>query len=164
MQRYGKIEIAVGAFVILGGIALAYLAFTLGGVSWNKSRYVVHARFASVGELKLGAPVKLAGVSVGEVTQLRLENFAAETELAIEASLKLPRDTIASIQSAGLLGDDYVSLSPGGAEQNLGAGARIAQTEPAVSLTELIAKYAFGSPLNDKPNAPAKPASKDLLE
>lgn len=164
MRSYTKVEISVGVFVIIGGIALAYLAFTLGGMTWNRSRYTVHARFATVGELKLGAPVKLAGVSVGEVTKIHLDNFAAETELAIDSPLLLPRDTIASIQSAGLLGDAYVSLSPGAAEQNLGAGARITQTESPVSLTELIAKYAFGSSSTNKPGTAAKPASSDLLE
>lgn len=156
MQRYTKIELSVGAFVIIGAVALAYLAFTLGGVSWHRQRYELGARFSSAGELKTGAPVKVAGVAVGEVKRIALVNFGAETELLIDEGLKLPDDTIASIVSAGLLGDAYVTLSPGASERNLAAGGRIRQTEPQVSLADLISKYAFGSPLEDGPNNGSK--------
>jgi phospholipid/cholesterol/gamma-HCH transport system substrate-binding protein len=145
MSRYTNIEISVGAFVSVGVLALAYLSFTLGGFHLDRRHFSVTARFASVGELKAGDPVKIAGVSVGEVKRIALVNYAAETELALDDGLKLPADTIASIESAGLLGDSYVSLSPGGSDRDLVKGARIAHTEPAISLTEIIAKYAFGS-------------------
>jgi phospholipid/cholesterol/gamma-HCH transport system substrate-binding protein len=167
MERYTKIEISVGAFVVLGAIALGYLAFTLGGLEWSKPRYVLTARFSSVGELKLGAPVKLAGVTIGEVKAIALTNFSGEAELRIDTAVNLPDDTIASIQSAGLLGDAYVSLSPGGSERNLTAGARILRTEPAISLSELLAKYAFGSPADsraNKTNDTKKPAASDDLD
>ena len=146
-QHYTKIEVSVGAFVIVGVLALIYLSFTLGGFHLNGRDYVLSARFASVGELKPGATVKLAGVSVGEVKRISLVEFSAEVEFVLDDGLKLPDDTIASIQSAGLLGDSYVSLSPGGSEHPLASGARITRTEAAVSLSELVSKYAFGSPL-----------------
>jgi phospholipid/cholesterol/gamma-HCH transport system substrate-binding protein len=169
MRRYTKVEISVGAFILVGGLALAYLSFTLGGLDLGRKRtYALTARFSSVGELKTGDPVKLAGVNVGEVARIALVDFAAEAELAIEDDVKLPEDTIASIQSAGLLGDAYVSLSPGASDKDLPSPGRIRRTEPAVSLTELLAKYAFGSPISDddvaddelsepaaKPGAPA---------
>jgi phospholipid/cholesterol/gamma-HCH transport system substrate-binding protein len=158
MQRYTKLQISVGAFVIAGALALAYLAFTLGGVAWHKHRYTLTARFSSVGDLKPGAAVKLAGVNVGEVKQIALVSFDGQTELSLDESVKLPDDTIASIQSAGLLGDSYVSLSPGASERVFPAGARILRTEPAVSLTELLAKYAFGSELTDSKPTPPTPA------
>ena len=164
MERYTKIEISVGAFVLAGSLALGYLAFTLGGLEWNKPRYELKARFSSVGELKAGAPVKLAGVVIGEVRHIALSNFDGEAELLIDSTLKLPDDTMASIDSAGLLGDAYVSLSPGGSERTLVKGARIIRTEPAISLTELLSKYAFGSPLGTG-SSESKPAgAKDELE
>jgi len=157
MNSYTKIEVSVGAFVITGMLALGYLSFTLGGLSLKQRNASVHARFSSVGELKVGDPVKLAGVRVGEVKSVKLVDYVADTELTLDDEIKLPDDTIASIQSAGLLGDAYVSLSPGASDHNLGNGERIMRTEPAVSLTELISKYAFGSPLSDtEPSAPNK--------
>ncbi|HKU42451.1 MAG TPA: outer membrane lipid asymmetry maintenance protein MlaD [Polyangiales bacterium] len=160
-QRYTRIEVSVGAFVIMGVLALVYLSFTLGGLHLSGRDYALSARFASVGELKPGAPVKLAGVSVGEVKRISLVEFSAEVEFALDDGLKLPDDTIASIQSAGLLGDAYVSLSPGGSEKQLASGSRISRTEAAVSLTELISKYAFGSPLAAPDRTDAKHRDRD---
>jgi phospholipid/cholesterol/gamma-HCH transport system substrate-binding protein len=155
MQRYTKLEISVGAFVIVGAVALAYLSLTLGGFNFTQGgRYTVLARFSSVGSLKTGDPVKLAGVSVGEVGSLKVVDFAAQVDLSLDKEIKLPDDTIASIQSASLLGEMYVSLSPGASEKDLAPGASITRTEPAVSLTELIAKYAFGSPLEESGGGP----------
>jgi len=106
MQRYTKLEISVGLFVVLGALSLAYLSLTLGGLRLGAGdRYPLTARFSSVGNLKNGDPVKVAGVNVGEVTKIRLVDFNAEAELSVTRELKLPADTIASIQSAGLLGD-----------------------------------------------------------
>jgi phospholipid/cholesterol/gamma-HCH transport system substrate-binding protein len=150
MQAYTKVEISVGAFVSIGVLALAYLSFTLGGLDFRTRRhYRLHARFSSVGELKVGDSVKLAGVRIGEIARVKLVDFAAEAELLLDDDVALPDDTIASVQSAGLLGDAYVSLSPGGSDRNLSSGAHILRTEPAVNITELIAKYAFGSPLEE---------------
>jgi phospholipid/cholesterol/gamma-HCH transport system substrate-binding protein len=157
MHPYTKTEISVGAFVIVGMLALGYLSFTLGGLEWKQRSFSIHARFSSVGELKPGDSVKLAGVRIGEVKSIKLVDFAADTELALDDEVKLPDDTIASITSAGLLGDAYVSLSPGASDHNLASGQRILRTEPAVSLTEMLSKYAFGSPLSD--DAPAKGSS-----
>jgi phospholipid/cholesterol/gamma-HCH transport system substrate-binding protein len=161
VQRYTKLEISVGLFVIAGALALAYLSISLGGITWAGSRYPLQARFASVGDLKVGDPVRLAGVNVGEVRKITLAEFAAQAELSLQIGLQLPEDTIASIKSSGLLGDSYVSLSPGGSDRVLAAGAQITHTEPAISITELIAKYAFGSPIADKPeSAPADSSAK----
>lgn len=164
MQRYTKLKISVGAFVIVGAAALAYLALSLGGVHWSARHARVHARFSSIGELKVGDAVKLAGVPVGEVERVALVSFAAEVVLLLDDQVSLPDDTIASIQSAGLLGDAYVSLSPGASERNLAADGRIRRTEPAVSITELIAKYAFGSPLGDSDDDEGKPKKSDRAQ
>jgi phospholipid/cholesterol/gamma-HCH transport system substrate-binding protein len=169
-QTHGKLEVSVGLFVIACGAALAYLAFTLGGVELGNSRYAVFARFSSVGDLKNGDAVKLAGVTVGEVKNIFLVDYTASVELSVSRPLELPKDTIASIQTSGLLGDAYVSLSPGASDENLAAGGTIAHTEPAISISELLAKYAFGSLGADaeKPSPPAAPAGQpmgsDLLQ
>ncbi len=155
-SRYTRYEISVGAFVLVGILAVLYLSVSLGGLSlFDDHRYNVNARFSSVAGLKTGDPVKIAGVTVGEVGGVTLENYQANLVLRIDQTVKLPTDTIASIQSAGLLGDSYVSLSPGANDEELAEGGKIARTEPAVSLTELIAKYAFGSPVDDE-KAPDK--------
>lgn len=145
MQRYGKIEISVGLFVVAGFAALAYLSLTLGGLTLREERYELSARFSSVGDLKQGDAVKLAGVSVGQVERISLAGYVAEVQLSVESSLALPDDTMASIQTSGLLGDAYVALSPGASEKSLAAGGKIARTEPAITISDLIAKYAFGS-------------------
>lgn len=130
---------------MLGIAALGYLSISIGGVQLiAPDRYLVKARFASVGDLKQGAPIRLAGVKVGQVTALRLKDYTAETELSIARSIVLPKDTVASIRSEGLLGNAYVSLSPGGSLENLRDGGLISQTEPAVDLSDLLARYAFG--------------------
>jgi len=145
MQRYTKLEVSVGVFVLLGMLALAYFSLTLGELRWSPvERYVVGARFSSVGGLKKGDPVKVAGVNVGEVHRIALADFNADVTLSLDRELRLPADTIASIQTAGLLGDAYVSLSPGGSERDLLPGGRISRTEPAISIMDLIAKYALG--------------------
>lgn len=140
-----KTEIAVGLFVMLGIVALGYLSISIGGLELvSPDRYVVKARFASIGNLKAGAPIRLAGVAVGEVKAVRLKDYAAETDLAIESSIELPKDTIASIRTEGLLGDVYVSLTPGASPANLREGELVAQTEPAIDIIDLLSRYAFG--------------------
>jgi phospholipid/cholesterol/gamma-HCH transport system substrate-binding protein len=146
--------------MLVGVTALLYLSVSLGGVRlFADDRYTLSARFASVGGLKVGDPVRVAGVSVGEVESISLDSFQALTVLLVARGVILPADTIASVQSAGLLGDNFVSLTPGADDKNLEAGGRITRTESAVSLTELLAKYAFGSPVSDEPvkEPPAAP-------
>ncbi|HTV17319.1 MAG TPA: MlaD family protein, partial [Polyangiaceae bacterium] len=138
--------------------------------SLGEHQYAVFARFSSVGDLKRGDAVKLAGVQVGEVKRLGLVDYTASVELSISEPLQIPKDTIASIQTAGLLGDAYVSLSPGASGESLAAGGTIAHTEPAISISELLAKYAFGSLTEGSEGSAqrgatsAKPAEPDLLQ
>ncbi len=150
MNVYTRQEISVGLFVTLGALALAYLSLELGGLKLMRDGgSTVSARFSSVGSLKVGDPIKIAGVDVGEVSAIRLVDFEAEADLGISKSVVLPEDSIASIQSAGLLGDAYVSISPGASDRDLEDGGKITRTEPAVSFTDLLAKYAFGSPTQE---------------
>ncbi len=151
-----KTEVLVGAFVALGLAALAYLSISIGGLQlFPPERYLVRARFESVGDLKTGAPIRIAGVKVGQVTAVSLKEYQAETQLLIDRAIVLPKDTTASIRSEGLLGDTYVSLSPGGSLENLRGGGVISHTEPALDLTDLLARYAFGQRSGASEQTPA---------
>lgn len=157
-----KTEIVVGAFVMLGIAALGYLSISIGGLQLvAPDRYVLKARFASVGDLKEGAPIRLAGVKVGQVTSIRLDNYAAEAELSVGRALVLPKDTVASIRTEGLLGNTYVSLTPGGSLENLRDGAKVSHTEPAIDLSDLLARYAFGQRSAPAESSPSSGANHD---
>lgn len=140
-----KTEVMVGAFVMLGIAAVGYLSVSVGNLEiLPQDRYTVRARFSSVGTLKPGAPVRIAGVKVGTVSGLVLRDYQAEADLSIRRSVELPKDTIASIRTEGLIGNSFVSLSPGGSLQTLRPGDLVAQTEPAIDFADLLARYAFG--------------------
>ena len=144
MSEYSRNEFAVGVFVIIGVAAIGYLSASIGGVEFfpgPKTR--VTARFASIGDLKSGASVRLAGVQVGEVEAIQLVDYAADVSLALDATVAIPADTIASIRTSGLLGESFILLRPGGSEKNLKSGDKVAQTEPAIDLIDLIVKYAL---------------------
>lgn len=160
---YTRAEIVTGAFVLLGLVGLGYLSISIGGLRiLPRDEYRVSARFSNVGDLKARAPVKVAGVTIGRIQSIRLADYYAEVQLTLPRNVMLPKDTIASIATAGLLGDAYVSLSPGGAEANLRDGDRITHTEPALNMADIIGRTAFGgtSPSNAPSNAPGEPASK----
>ena len=84
-------------------------------------------------------------MTIGSVEAIRLVDYFAEVELAVDRKVQLPTDTIASIATAGLLGESHVSLSPGAADRNLAAGERITHTEPALNIADLLSRYAFGN-------------------
>ena len=150
MLDYTRTEIVAGIFVVGGLLALAYLSISIGGIKIMPAHtYEVSARFSNIGDLKVRAPIKLAGVTVGQVREIRLANYYAEVEMAVDRALVLPEDTIASISTAGLLGESYVSLSPGASDRNLPPAGRITHTEPAVNVVDLISKYAFGGAGSD---------------
>ena len=144
MSEYTRVEIAVGLFMVLGFAGLGYLSISIGGAAlWPPDRIAITARFASVGDLSEGAVVKLAGVPVGAVDSIEIDGYVARVGMRIDRALKLPTDTIASVKTEGLLGEAYISLSPGASEDNLEDGGRITQTEPPLDLFELVEKYAF---------------------
>lgn len=145
--NHSRLEIAVGAFVAAGFAMLAYLAVSLGHVRvFAPHRTTITARFASIGDLRESAPVRIAGVNVGQVGKIELVGYVARIQLSIDASVAVPADTIASIRTSGLLGESFVSLSPGASDRMLRAGEAITQTEPAIDIIQLLQKYAFGSP------------------
>lgn len=143
VKTHTTTELSVGLFVLVALGGLAYLSVSFGGLEWGVDRIPLKARFASVGDLKPGAAVKMAGVRVGVVGGIELDRYAALATLRVDRSVELPKDTIASIRTEGLLGESYVLLRPGGSEQNLASGDRLAQTEPAIDLIDLLVKYAL---------------------
>ena len=138
-------EVVVGFFLLLGLLALGYLAVKLGKMEVvGSSGYTVQATFSNVAGLRVGTSVEIAGVDVGWVEGIRLKNYQAAVAFRIKDGVQLPEDSIASIRTKGLIGEHFVRISPGGAERNLQPGDEIKETEPPVDIMELIANYAFG--------------------
>jgi len=146
MQKYTK-ETAVGVFVFIGLLCVAYLTLKLGRMEiMGTDSYQVSARFSSVTGLSKGADVEMAGVRVGKVAAIDLDQSlgVAVVVLSIDKKVSLTDDVIASVKTSGLIGDKYIKLSPGGSPDTLAEGGVITETESAVDLEELISKYVFG--------------------
>jgi phospholipid/cholesterol/gamma-HCH transport system substrate-binding protein len=141
-------EILVGLFVVLGALGLLFLALkaaNLGSFSSGGQTYTVQARFDNIGGLKARAPVRSAGVNVGRVTSVTLDTFTFQglVTMEINQNVLFPKDSSAKILTAGLLGDQYIGLEPGGDEKNLAAGDVITQTQSAMVLENLISQFLF---------------------
>ncbi len=143
-----ELELAVGLFVALGLLSLIFLATQVGqrGRTLAHGSYPLTARFTDVGGLRQSAPVTVAGVPVGRVANIDIdpERFEAIVTLAIDKRFQLPTDTSASILTAGLLGEKYVGLEPGGATENFAANGEIELTQSSLVLERLIGQFATG--------------------
>jgi phospholipid/cholesterol/gamma-HCH transport system substrate-binding protein len=147
-MKQNTIEMAVGLFMLIGFGAFAYLALQLGEVPFltQGSTYVLKAEFDNVAGIKKGAAVQVAGVTVGEVSEVALSTTeTAMLSLRVENTLKVPVDSIASVKSQGIIGDKYIQLNLGGDTDKLKAGETIKETESSVDIESLISKFAFGS-------------------
>lgn len=151
MQASGNRDLIVGLFVFAGLAAIAFLSIRIGGVSWfQPGGLQVHAVFDQIGGLKSRAPVQISGVRVGQVTAIRLDDsYRARVEMNLDGRLQIPVDTSASIVTAGLLGDQYISLEIGAEEEVLAPGDEISFTESAVILERLIGQFIHGSKVGD---------------
>ena len=146
MQRK-SFDIWVGLFVLLGAIALMFLALKAGNMSsfsFEKT-YTVSSRFDNIGGLKPRAPVKSAGVVVGRVGDITFDNqdYRALDTLQLQERYKFPKDSSAKILTSGLLGEQYVGIEPGGDEANLAAGDQIKMTQSAIVLENLISQFIY---------------------
>lgn len=141
------IETAVGLFVVAGMAALFMLAMQVSNLSmWQGKGYDLIAYFENIGGLKVRAPVTLAGVTIGRVAAIELDKSRYEAKVTLRIDPRydnLPRDTSASIYTAGLLGENYVALEPGGEEAFLRPGDEIKLTQSAVILERLIGQFLF---------------------
>jgi phospholipid/cholesterol/gamma-HCH transport system substrate-binding protein len=142
MSRSPTRDFLVGLFLLGGLAAIGYLSLSVGGVTLvRRPGLTIYATFDQTGGLKPRAPVVISGVRVGEVRAITLDgNYRARVALDLDPALKLPTDTSASIVTAGILGDRYVSLQLGGEEDYLQPGEEISFTESAVILERLIGR------------------------
>ncbi len=140
-----KVNVAVGLFLVLGILALGYLSIRLGRVSFlGGTGYLVTADFPSVGGLKAGSGVEIAGVLIGRVEAIGLADYQARVVLRLNNGVKIQDDSIASIKTKGLIGEKYIRISPGGSDKIIPPNGRIREVEAPVDLEELISKYIFG--------------------
>lgn len=149
MRATRSLEIGTGLFVILGLAALVFLTTQLpnSGLKLGFGQapgYAVTAEFDNIGDLKVGAPVRMAGVRIGDVTAVGFDNqsYRADVHLRIYPQFsQIPEDSYASIETEGLLGGQYVGISPGGMTTYLKNGSQILQTQSAIVLENLINKF-----------------------
>jgi phospholipid/cholesterol/gamma-HCH transport system substrate-binding protein len=144
MDRW-RVNVAVGVFVVLGILALGYLSIKLGRVTlFSGSGYMVSADFPTVGGLKSGATVEIAGVEIGRVESIGLADYQARVVLRLDGNVQLQEDSIASIKTKGLIGEKFIRISPGASDRIIKPGGRIREVEAPVDIEELISKYVFG--------------------
>jgi len=158
-MKQSSVELSAGVFVLLGLVAIVWFSIQAGArIPIGGSTYTINARFSNVGGLKAGSQVFLAGVPIGRVEGIDLNSqFNAIVHMQVNKDVQLPSDTIASIRTSGLIGDKFVTLSPGSDAQNLTAGNTITDTESAVDLESLISRFAFGS-VSSSPSPSPSPA------
>ena len=145
MER-AKLELVVGAFVVVGIICLSYLSIKLGKLEIIGGHlYEVEAEFDSASGLKPGATVEIAGVQIGRVKAIRLKDDRAQVTLAVQDGVQLYTDSIASIKTRGIIGEKYVAMTAGGSGDSLQAGGKIRDTESGVDLEELVSQFIHGN-------------------
>jgi phospholipid/cholesterol/gamma-HCH transport system substrate-binding protein len=143
MQRSPVRDLIVGVFVLFGLLSIGYLSIKVGGLYYSgPSGFKLVATFDEVGDLKPRAAVVIAGVKVGQVVSIELDDILrARCVLDIDPSLGLDVETSAAIMTAGLLGEKFVALEPGGADEMLESGDEIGRTVSALSIESLVGKF-----------------------
>ena len=158
-----KTDFWVGLFVLLGAVALVFLALRAGNLSTFSfaPTYTLSANFDNVGGLKPRAAVKSAGVVVGRVSSITFDDktFQAVVSVNLEKAYQFPKDTSASILTSGLLGEQYLGLTAGSEEENFTDGGKIRYTQSAVVLEQLISQFLYGSAEKEGMSSP-EPAAK----
>jgi phospholipid/cholesterol/gamma-HCH transport system substrate-binding protein len=144
MKKF-DLELMVGLFIIAGMICLGYLSIKLGKMEIvGEKGYEVYAIFSNIGGLKTGSSIEIAGVDVGRVRSIALDNYQARVTLNLPPNIKIQEDAIVSIKTRGLIGEKYIEITPGGSEKTIKPGGQIRETQPAVDLEELNSKFVFG--------------------
>lgn len=140
-----KLEMVVGLFVLVGIVCLGYLAVKLGKLELvGGDVYEVEAQFNTASGLKPGSTIEIAGVEVGRVRGIMLKDDRAIVKLAVNNTIKLYTDTIASIKTRGIIGEKFLALSPGGGGDPIKPGDTIRDTESGLDLEELVSQYVHG--------------------
>lgn len=147
------LDLWVGFFVAVGLGALLFLALKVGNMATSSSgdTYAIHAKFDNIGGLKVRGAVKSAGVVVGRVTEISFdpEAYQALVTINVDSRYKFPRDTFATINTSGLLGEQYIGFEVGGDTAMLNAGDMIKKTQSAVVLEKLISQFMFNKAAED---------------
>ncbi len=151
MQTTTTRDFIVGLFVLAGLLAVGYLSAQIGGVSYlGEGGFELVAVFDDVGGLSERSPVKISGVKVGQVSSIGLDDdLRARVSLDLDPRIQLPIDSSAAIRTAGLLGDQFVSLEPGAEDQLMKPGETFTYTESALSLDKLVGRLVHGDALED---------------
>lgn len=140
------LEFFVGLFLLAGVLSLAYLSIKIARKEFfAHGGYEVQAVFSNCNGMKSGAPVMIAGVEVGRVRGITLQDYEARVALQIEPGVVLQKDVIASIKTKGLIGEKYIEITPGAADENIPAGGTIRETQPALDIESMISKFVQGS-------------------
>ena len=148
------LEFTVGLFLAIGIGCLAWLSVELARKEFFASKgYEVQATFNNGSGLRRGTPVLIAGVEIGRVESVGLADYEAKVRMNIQHGILLQSDTIASIKTKGLIGEKYIELTPGAADNHIKAGGVIRETQSALDMEALIGKYIQGNL--------AKPSDKD---
>ena len=146
MKKYSS-ETIVGIFVVLGLAAISFMAVRIGNITIvGDNSYSLYAPFNTVSGLRVGNSIEMMGMEIGRVAQFKMDQDkqVAIVELRIKKDIEIFDDAIASIKTAGLIGDKYVAIDPGGGGDLLSNGDTIIETESPVDIMELVSKYAFG--------------------
>lgn len=144
MRRF-HLEATVGLFVVIGLCALVYLSVRLGKVQLGQGNtYDLTAVFPTIAGLRVDAAVEIAGVQIGRVQNIALVDYNATVTLRLQQRVPLQDDAIASIRTRGLIGEKYVSITPGGSDRLLTAGDRIREVEPPIDIETLIGRFVQG--------------------
>ena len=148
------LDLWVGFFVAIGLVALLFLALKVGNLASSSAgeTYRLQAEFDNIGGLKVRAPVKSAGVVVGRVSEIRFdpETYRALVAMNVDSRYKFPRDTILTINTSGILGEQYIGFEVGGDTEMLQDGATVKKTQSAVVLEKLISQFMFNKAQDDK--------------
>jgi phospholipid/cholesterol/gamma-HCH transport system substrate-binding protein len=146
MKKY-SMETIVGIFVAAGLLCVGYMAVKLGNLSlFGEDSLVLYARFSSVSGLKVGSPIEIFGIQVGSVQKIEMdpEKEMAIVKMGIKKGIKVYEDASASVKTAGLIGDKFIKVDPGGSADLLKPGGVITETSSALDIEDVIGRYAFG--------------------
>ena len=154
-MKSSYLEFIVGLFLALGILAMSFLSVKVARKElFRPGGYEVQAVFTNCSGLRSGSAVLIAGVEIGRVKEISLQDYAARVKMVINPKVALQKDTIASIRTQGLIGEKYIELTPGGADEKIPPGGSIRDTEPALDVEGLISKFVQGN-MSKPPELPA---------
>lgn len=145
-MKNSKLEFVVGLFLLIGTACIAYLSVRVARSDFfAEGGYEVRAMFGNCSGIRHGSPVMIAGVEVGRVKEVRLEEYEARVRMTLNPDVLLQKDAIASIKTKGLIGEKFIEITPGASDEMIQPGGLIHDTEPALDIERLISKFVHGN-------------------